>query len=99
MDDQQGTQFGDVQYLGVSSPAITEKSPRTSHSSGISLPTEDPFEEWKAGRQEWLIIITLVLISLMASIDATILVPVLPVRNLSSKERTFEVWSDMSYRS
>lgn len=40
---------------------------------------EGPLEEWKAGRQEWLIIITLVVISTMASLDATILVPVLPV--------------------
>lgn len=42
-------------------------------------PAEGPLEEWKAGRQEWLIIITLVVISTVASLDATILVPVLPV--------------------
>ncbi|KAL9040593.1 MAG: hypothetical protein Q9214_004426 [Letrouitia sp. 1 TL-2023] len=34
---------------------------------------------WKAGRQEWLILTVLVIISLMAALDATVLVPVLPV--------------------
>ncbi|KAI4212375.1 MAG: hypothetical protein LQ351_004945 [Letrouitia transgressa] len=34
---------------------------------------------WKAGRQEWLILAVLVIISLMAALDATVLVPVLPV--------------------
>ncbi|KAB8300445.1 hypothetical protein EYC80_000617 [Monilinia laxa] len=39
----------------------------------------EKFTDWKAGRQEWLIMIVLLIVSLMASIDATILVPVLPV--------------------
>ena len=49
-----------------------EKNPET-------FLVENPPEEWKAGRQEWLIMITLVVISLMAAIDATILVTALPV--------------------
>lgn len=51
---------------------ITEKQPATSSS-------EDPPDEWKADRQVWLIMITLVVISLMAALDATILVTALPV--------------------
>lgn len=35
--------------------------------------------EWKAGKQEWLIMILLLVVSFLVSIDATILVPVLPV--------------------
>lgn len=35
--------------------------------------------EWRAGRQEWFIIVVLSLISVMVALDATILVPVLPV--------------------
>jgi hypothetical protein len=36
-------------------------------------------EEWKPGRGEWLILICLTILSLVVSLDATILVPVLPV--------------------
>ena len=45
---------------------------------------ENPPAQWKAGKREWLIIATLVIISLMAALDATILVPVLPVSHLQS---------------
>ena len=34
---------------------------------------------WKAGRSQWLIIIVIAIVSLMVALDATILVPVLPV--------------------
>jgi hypothetical protein len=40
----------------------------------------DSTEEWKPQKGEWLIMITLALISLMAALDATILVPIIPVR-------------------
>ncbi|KAI9784712.1 MAG: hypothetical protein M1835_003515 [Candelina submexicana] len=43
---------------------------------GESLPSE---QAWKAGRKEWMIIIVLAIISLMVALDATILVPVLPM--------------------
>lgn len=56
----------------------TRKTPVAEKDIAISS-AEESSEEWKAGRQEWLIIITLVVISTMASLDATILVPVLPV--------------------
>ena len=38
--------------------------------------------EWKAGRDEWMIIIVIAIVSLMVALDATILVPVLPVSPL-----------------
>lgn len=42
--------------------------------------TTDSSAEWKAGRSEWMIITVLAIVSLMVALDATILVPVLPVR-------------------
>ena len=50
---------------------------------------KDLVEEWKASRQVWLITVTLVIISIMVSLDATVLVPVLPVciRPKSRRER------------
>lgn len=38
-----------------------------------------PQAEWKAGKKEYAVMLTLALISLMVSLDATILVPALPV--------------------
>lgn len=35
--------------------------------------------EWKPGRQEYAVMITIATVSLMVALDATILVPVLPV--------------------
>jgi hypothetical protein len=40
---------------------------------------EDPLATWKPRKQEWLIMISLSLLSLMVALDATILVSVLPV--------------------
>ena len=45
------------------------------------MTTTEPSEEWKPQPEEWLVMITLVLISLMAALDATILVPLIPVRS------------------
>lgn len=39
-----------------------------------------PPEEWKPHKKEWLIMISLAMISLMVALDATVLVTVLPVR-------------------
>lgn len=49
--------------------------------AGIESPQESTAseQEWKAGRREWMIIIVLAIVSLMVALDATILVPVLPV--------------------
>lgn len=41
--------------------------------------TPDPDPEWKAGKEEWMIILVIAIVSLMVALDATILVPVLPV--------------------
>lgn len=40
---------------------------------------------WKAGKKEWMIIIVLAIVSLMSALDATILVPVLPVSALEKR--------------
>ena len=40
---------------------------------------QEPVLEWKVGRQETLIMIALMVVSLTAALDATVLVPVLPV--------------------
>lgn len=42
---------------------------------------EPPTAEWRPRRQETLIMVTLSLISLMVALDASILVPALPVRS------------------
>ena len=42
--------------------------------------TTTPEDEWKAGKQEWLIVICLATVSLMVALDATIIVTPLPVR-------------------
>ena len=40
---------------------------------------QEPVPEWKLRRQEILIMIALMIVSLTAALDATVLVPVLPV--------------------
>lgn len=71
--------------LGEMTPPSENKSLQTESGVENDLPVDlskdetELFTDWKAGRQEWLIMIVLLIVSLMASIDATILVPVLPV--------------------
>jgi hypothetical protein len=54
------------------------------HVSISSISTEDavdlPTETWKPLTQEYLVMLTVSILSLMVALDATILVPVLPVR-------------------
>ena len=38
-----------------------------------------PQGEWKAGKSEWMIIIVIAIVSLMVALDATVVVPILPV--------------------
>ena len=40
---------------------------------------QEPVSEWKLGRQEALIMMALMMVSLTAALDATVLVPALPV--------------------
>lgn len=62
---------------------IEESSTQFAGQKAQQEPTaSDP--EWKAGRDEWLIIIVLAIVSLMVALDATILVPVLPVSVLNA---------------
>lgn len=35
--------------------------------------------DWKPGKQEWAVMITLAIVSMMVALDATVLVPALPV--------------------
>ena len=44
--------------------------------------TREPVLEWKLGRKEALIVLSLMIVSLVAALDATVLVPVLPVSKL-----------------
>jgi hypothetical protein len=55
----------------------TEVKCVSSNSSNIS---PDPPSDWKPSRGEWLMIICFMIVSLVVALDATILVPVLPVR-------------------
>jgi hypothetical protein len=53
------------------------------HASITSISTTDPTaldtEPWKPLEQEYLVMLTISILSLMVALDATILVPVLPV--------------------
>lgn len=51
--------------------------------------SKNPSEDWKPGRQEWLIIVTLVVIATMAALDTTILVTVLPVSSRTTSNRKY----------
>jgi hypothetical protein len=73
----------------TSKPGSYNGTPDTVDSSASST-TMDlekldiPAEEWKPERKEWIIMISLSIISLMVALDATILVTVLPVSIASS---------------
>jgi MFS family permease len=54
--------------------------------------------EWKAGKEEWAVMITIAVISLMVALDATILVPVLPELAADLKgSATDAFWAGTSY--
>lgn len=55
-------------------------SSAASSSTDLEKAVAEPMEEWKLQKEEWFIMISLSIISFMVSIDATILVTVLPVR-------------------
>ena len=56
----------------IRTPPASQKTHQDSLSQG----------EWRAGKSEWMIIIVIAIVSLMVALDATILVPVLPVSRL-----------------
>ena len=49
---------------------------------GLDVGPERDQADWKPGKQEFAVMLTLAFISLMVALDATILVSVLPVRDL-----------------
>jgi EmrB/QacA subfamily drug resistance transporter len=54
--------------------------------------------EWKAGKSEWAVMLTLAIISLMVALDATILVPVLPTLAVElNGSATDAFWAGTSY--
>jgi len=56
-------------------------SEKASPQNEAPISVAEAHEEWKPRRQEYLIMITLSLISVMVALDASILTPALPVSN------------------
>lgn len=62
------------------SPFMGHDDISTSYDGGAQMERgETPEVEWKPGKKEYAVMLTLALISLMVALDATILVSVLPV--------------------
>jgi hypothetical protein len=59
---------------------FTKKEPQVS----VSAEDSSPPTTWKPLKQEYLLMLTISILSLMVALDATILVPVLPVRSYHS---------------
>src|SRR5947209_5724729 len=55
-------------------------------SSSSPNPSPDPPSDWRPSRGEWLMVICFMIVSLVVALDATILVPVLPVRRPNNSE-------------
>lgn len=86
----------------VMPPNVSQKIPGETHGSDIQLAGQKSEQEaaasnqeWKAGRKEWMIIIVLAIVSLMVALDATILVPVLPVS--ASKKGSLRYMKDNTF--
>lgn len=66
-----------VDGMGKDEPEVVEIACATSLHE---ITTQTPAEvQWESGKQEWLIVICLGVVSLMVALDATIIVPALPV--------------------
>ncbi|KAH7400778.1 major facilitator superfamily domain-containing protein [Phaeosphaeria sp. MPI-PUGE-AT-0046c] len=77
------------------SPTIASDDPNTKIPVTTS-PVSPP--EWKPGRSEWLIFLCLAIISLIVSLDSSILGPVLPAISLSLNGTANETfWAGTSY--
>ena len=61
-------------------PESGSSYPDTSLRPVVRIAVEKDLVEWKLGRREKLVLVALVIVSFVAALDATILVPVLPVR-------------------
>lgn len=62
-------------------PSTIYCTSRTSIMADNFVATTVSPQEWKPQAREWLVMITLALISLMVALDATILVPIIPVQS------------------
>ena len=96
--------FGTISFPSISTQDLeaTTTHQASAQSSAIALvpirteegskdekqATDESSVDWKAGRQELFILITLSIISLMVSLDATVIVPSLPVRPATLLRRT-----------
>lgn len=71
----------------VSAMTLLNNIPESMSSSKVDVEAKGAdmivAEEWKPTRHEWLIMVSLAFISFVVSLDATILVTVLPVSSLS----------------
>lgn len=56
-----------------------EADPQKLEANSTPPETTSPKQEWKPGPGEWAILACLAIVSLVVALDATILVPVLPV--------------------
>ncbi|OIW27919.1 MFS general substrate transporter [Coniochaeta ligniaria NRRL 30616] len=63
-----------------------------------SIDGRKPKSEWKPGKQEYAVMVTIAVVSLMVALDATILVPVLPTLAVDLGGTTSEAfWAGTSY--
>ena len=79
-EEEQGSSSSAAEEANT--PIIQERKPEAICDVAERSETQivqDQASEWKVGRQEALIMMALVIISLTAALDATVLVPVLPV--------------------
>lgn len=78
---QAGTEDVNDQTLSRNNKTTSEarESSTALNRQGSGEEPKSSGEDWKAGRAEWMIIIVIAIVSLMVALDATILVPVLPV--------------------
>ena len=87
----------DMSRLPVESDLNHEPDHRASVGRDVES-TEDGMVKWKPQKQEWMVMITLAIISVMVALDATILVPVLPTLAVDLQGTTNEaLWTGTSY--
>ncbi|KAK8011013.1 major facilitator superfamily transporter [Apiospora arundinis] len=82
----------------MSVPASTDSEPATKESSPQETDATVGEIEWKAGKQEIIILVTLASISLVVALEATILVPALPTLARALGGTSVETfWAGTSY--
>jgi multidrug resistance protein len=72
--------------------------PTTAYADLEYAQTKEASPEWKPDLHEWLVMITIALVSIMVALDATILVPVLPTLAVDLSGTTTDTfWAGTSY--